>query len=354
VRVSAILVVNDGPSSIGAVESTGSSRSSYAYADILGCSALNRIATRLRAAGIQSISMIGDAILPCLPSSQDVEITVADKLFERWLAAQRTLREHAARGIDTVFMVGVGAYVELDVIDALKFHVTRGTPLTQLENPAGPLDCWIVDTRWFCSAATGCSLPFRYGEFPGLPVPYLMDGYVNRLESPRDLRRLVMDMFLGRCEAKPCGLETKPGVWIDAGARVHRATRLVAPVYVGRSAVLRPSAVLTRFSNLERQSVVGEGTIVDRATILPRTIVGKGLNLSEAIADGANLTDLSRNVTVQVNDRSLLAATHPGDRTFRSHRKFSVESGRKRSRALEYSEYLSRAAGRLSEVFFRG
>jgi len=353
VRVSAILVVNDRPSSGGLVEQTGSSGSSYAYADILGGSALNRIATRLRAAGIQGISMIGDANLPGLPSSRDVEITVADKLFERWLAAQRTLREHAARGIDIVFMVGVGAYVELDVIDALKFHITRGAPLTQLENSTGALDCWIVDTRWFCSAATGCSLPFRYGEFPGLPVPYLIDGYVNRLENPHDLRRLVMDMFLGRCEAKPSGRETKPGVWIEAGARVHRATRLVAPVYVGRSTVLGPSAVLTRFSNLERHSAVGEGTIVDRATILPHTIVGKGLNLSESIADGVNLTDLSRNVTVQVNDRSLLAATQSSE-SFKSHRKFSVQSSRTRSRALEYSEYLSRAAGRLSEVFFGG
>jgi hypothetical protein len=353
VRVSAILVVNDRPSTQSLVEATGSSISSFAYADILGGSALNRIATRFRAAGIQDISMIGDSNLPYVPSSRDIEITVADKLFERWLAAQRTLREHAARGIDIVFMVGVGAYVELDVVDALKFHIASGTPLTQLENSIGALDCWIVDTRWFCSAASGCSLPFRYGEFPGLPVPYLIDGYVNRLDNPQDLRRLVMDMFLGRCEAKPFGRETKSGVWIEAGARVHRATRLVAPVYVGRSAVLGPSTVLTRFSNLERQSVIGEGTIVDRATILPHTIVGKGLSLSEAVADGTNLTDVSRNVTVQVNDSSLLAATRTGDRSFRSHRKFSTQS-RTRSRALEYSEYLSRAAGRLSEVFFGG
>ena len=210
-RVSAILVVNDRPSSAGLIgdfapqKRREPARGSITCAEILGQSVLDRTIARLRDAGIRTISVIGGQYLARTPKNRDVEIIVTARSFERWPAAQQTVREQGAQGIEAVLMIGLGSYMELNVADALEFHRTQGMPLTQLEDNGGPLDFWIVDSHWFRTTATGCTLPFRYGEFAGLPVPCRMSGYVNRLSEARDLRRLVLDAFLSRCEIRPRG-----------------------------------------------------------------------------------------------------------------------------------------------------
>ena len=357
-RVSAILVINDG--SIGLIGDFGPqehrepSRSCITCTEILGQSVLDRTVARLRKAGIQAISVIGGPSLPW-SENRDIEIIVAGKSFERWPAAQQTVREHGAQGMETVLMMGLGAYMEPNVADVLEFHRAQGMPLTQLEDGEGQLDFWIVDSHWFRTTATGCTLPFRYGEFPGLPIPCRMRGYVNRLADAHDVRRLVLDAFLARCEIRPRGREVRPGIWMDDGARVHKFTRLVAPVYLGRSTKVGPSAVITRFSNVERHCQVGEGTVVDAATVLPHTALGSGLDVSHAVVDGNKFVDLDRNVALQIDDSNLIRDVTPRHARVPAHREYTSESNRTRDIFdFEYSQLLSRAAVRVSEVLFKG
>lgn len=360
-RVSAVLVTNDRPSSTGSIgelahrERRELARSAFTCAEILGQSVLDRTVARLRRADIRSISVVGGPSILSSRELRDVDLIVTEKSFERWPAAQRTVREQSAQGIDTILLIGLGAYMELNVADVLQFHRDQGTPLTQLEDSQGALDCWIVDSNWFSTTATGCTLPFRYGEFPGLPVPCPMNGYINRLAQARDLRRLVLDAFLSRCDIKPRGREIRPGIWMDDGARVHKFTRLVAPVYLGRSARVGHSAVITRFSNLERGCQVGEGTVVDSATVLPHTVLGSGLDVSHAVVDGSKFLDLDRNVALQIDDPNLVRDVTPRHARVPAHRKYTAPSNRGRDPfEFEYVQYLSRAAGRVSEVLFKG
>jgi len=354
VSVSAILVISDRPSSTEGVnelahyEQGGPLRRSIICAEVLGRSVLDRTVARLRNAGVRTISVIGGPNLSSLPSNRDVDIIVAGNSFARWPAAQRRLRERSIQGIETVLMIGLGAYMELNVAEALEFHRTRGMPLTQLEDTQGPLDFWIVDSNWFSTAATDCTLPFRYGEFPGLPIPCPVTGYVNRLAQARDLRRLVLDAFLSRCEIRPGGREVRPGIWLDDGARVHKSSRLVAPVYLGRSTKIGPSAVITRFSNVERNCRVGGGTVVDRASILPHTVLASGLDVSHAVVDGNRFVDLDRNLAVQIDDPNLIRDTTPRPWRIPAYREHPSPNGAKD--VFEFG-YLSRAAGRLSEMF---
>jgi len=139
-------------------------------------------------------------------------------------------------------MIGLNAYIEWDIAELLTFHRSHGMPLTQLHDTEGPLEVWAVEAEWFSTAALGCALPFRYGEFPGLPVSCPMEGYVNRLTSAQELRNLVQDGFLSRCDVRPRCAEARPGVWIEEGARVHKEARLVAPVYLGASTKVNASA----------------------------------------------------------------------------------------------------------------
>ncbi|MFY9559331.1 MAG: hypothetical protein WAQ52_03785 [Terriglobales bacterium] len=357
-RVSAILVVNDRPASTGSIgEFAPQERRNYSItcAEIMGQSVLHRTLARLRNAGIRTISVIGGPNVPALPEHRGVEVIFTGNSFARWPAAQQTLREQGTQGIETVLMIGLGAYMEVNVAEVLEFHRTQGMPLTQLADSQDPLDFWIVDSNWFGTAATGCTLPFRYGEFPGLPVPCRMSGYVNRLAEARDLRRLVDDAFLSRCEIRPRGREVRPGIWIDDGARVHKFTRLVAPVYLGRCTKVGPSAVITRFSNLERHCQVGAGTVVDAASVLPHTVLGSNLDVSNAVVDGNTFVDLDRNVVLQIDDPNLIRDTAPRNWRTPAHREYALQPTRgKNVFEFEYSHYLSRAAGRLSEVLFKG
>jgi carbonic anhydrase/acetyltransferase-like protein (isoleucine patch superfamily) len=356
VQISAVLVINDWPSSTGLLEDSAPqdrrrpARGSITCSEILGRSVLERTIARVRKAGARTISVIGGRCLLASPEKRDVEIIVAANSFERWPAAQQTLREHGAQGIETVLMIGLGAYMEVNLAEALEFYCDRGVPLTQLQDQQGPLDFWVVDSNWFRTAASDCSLPFRYGEFPGLPVPCRMSAYVNRLAEARDLRRLVLDAFLSRCEIRPEGREVRPGIWIDDGARVHKFSRLVAPVYLGRSTRVASSAVITRFSNLERHCQVGEGTVVEEASVLPHTVLGRGLEVSQAVVDGTKFVDLDRNVAVDIDDPNLIRDVAPCHSHAVAHREYtSLPARTKEVFEFEYLQGLSRAAGRFSQ-----
>ena len=354
--VSAILVIGDGPSFVPAKNNVRRDRrypaaASMPCAEILGQSILDRTVARLRKEGVETISVVAGPGSSSLACGENVEITVADSSIDPWRAAQRLLREQMEHGIQTAIVMVLGAYMEFSLKDVLEFHRGHGQPLTQLFDAGGPLEFWCVDAKWLGSE--GVPLPFREGEFLGLPVACPINGYVNRLGSARDLRRLVQDALLARCDFLPRGRQLRPGIWIDDGVRIHRTARLVAPVYLGRSTKVGASAVITRFSNLEKHSGVGPGTIVDATSILPHTVMGSGLDVSHAVIEGNQFLDLRRNVVLQIADPKLVRDTTP--RRWRNPAAYSdLPLVGEAPTEMENSHYITRAAGRLSGVFFKG
>ncbi len=137
---------------------------------------------------------------------------------------------------------------------------------------------------------------------------------------------------------------------MDDGAKPHRSARIVAPAYLGRCAKLGPAAVVARFSNVERNCHVGGGTVIDSASILAYTSIGRGLDVSHALVDGSEFVDLNRDLAVRIDDPNLIRSTAP--------RPWGVsQDQRERGEPLdtriaqiepEYAQHLSRAAVRLS------
>src|SRR5258708_7655987 len=254
VQASAVLVVDDRclSSTASNAELAYKGRSanktrSVACAEIFGESLLSRTVRRLRNSGIRTISIVGASIYPLGKLNAGIRYVTAPRSRQCWPAAQQEVMRLYAEGVQTVFMIGVHAYIEWDVEEVLRFHLAHGLPLTQLHDAQGPLEVWAVESEWFSSAAFGCTLPFRYGEFPGLPISCPITGYVNRLTKGEDLRRFVEDGFLSRCETRPQCDEVKPGVWVEDGARVHRSPRLGAPGSLGASPKRGAPASITRF-----------------------------------------------------------------------------------------------------------
>lgn len=324
---------------------------SMACVELFGQSVLQRTIVSLQKAGVHAISVIAPSGCVTFRDTKNVAITIAESSADRWRAVGRSLKKHAQRGIDTILIAELGAYVELDIHGALKFHRANGQPVTPLHDSQGPLSYWIVDIARLTS---GRDFPLALGEdaTPSSPVPYRIEGYVNRLSRPRDFRRLVVDAFLGRCAIRPRGREIKPGVWIDEGARLHKTARLVAPTYVGCNTRVQSGAVITRFSNLERNCYIGDGSLIANASILPHTMIGRGLDVSAAFVDGSDFVHLDRNVTLRIQDPNLISNAAPRKLHMPTYLPEYEESDRHTpDLELEYSQYLARAAGRLLEVF---
>ncbi len=324
---------------------------SLACVEIFGQSVLQRTVARLQMAGVRSISIITTPECINFRQTKNVRIVITEKLADRWCAAERILKQDARQGSDTVLIAELGSYVEADISRALQFHRAKAQPITSFHDNHGSLCYWMVDAKQILASGR-FPFPLDEDEMANPPMPYLVDGYVNRLSSARDFRQLIVDAFMGRCSIRPGGREIKPGVWIEQGANVHKTARLVAPVYVGFNTRINAGAVLTRFSNLEHDCNVGEGSLVAESSVLPHTNIGRGLDVSGAFVDGNDFFHLNRNVALRFEDPNLISDAAPQRVYVPPYLPEYEESVRPSDQLeLEYSRYLSRAAGRLLEVF---
>jgi hypothetical protein len=81
-------------------------------------------------------------------------------------------------------------------------------------------------------------------------------------------------------------------------------------------------------------------------------MVGRGLDVSSSLVDRFELVDLSRNVTLCIQDPNLISNVPPERQPIPAYLPDFAEIEPTITAAdSEYSEYLSRAKGRLLEVF---
>jgi NDP-sugar pyrophosphorylase family protein len=250
----------------------------------------------LRCAGVDSISVFADATVaalqPGIHSSAKITVRATE---DSWTAAQKAAAYNEM--CESTLVVRASAYVELDLEGMLQFHREQGRGVTRAFDTDEPLDMWIVDQTRIAESGD-----LQSALRASSPARYMVRGYVNRLEHPRDLRRLVADGLTSRCRLRPLGSETRPGVWIDDGAQVHRDARVVAPAYIGRGAKVEAQCLVTRCSNVESNCHIDYGTVVEDSSILANTYLGIGLDLSHSIVEGNNLLNLERNVTLEIAD----------------------------------------------------
>ena len=219
-------------------------------------------------------------------------------LDQAWEGADHQLRTYKDSGSDAVVVVRARAYIDLDLKDLLQFHRQQAQAITRaFDADEEPLDVWVVDPS---RIQEGTSLLAALDA--ASPARYFVRGYVNRLTSPADFRRLAVDALNSRCRLRPQGTESRPGVWMDEGAQVHRDARIVAPIFIGRGARISEQCLVTRCSSIESNCHIDYGTVVEDSSILSNSYVGIGLDLSHSIVDGNNLMNLERGVTLEIAD----------------------------------------------------
>jgi hypothetical protein len=279
------------PSHAGNNASTLSSSSPIVCWDLLGESVLRRTVSQLRDGGVQLVSVVEGNAPQHNSQSQPWERAVLD---------------YVRSGVEQILLLDLNAYTEINIYELLKFHRDNGCPVTNVADDRGLLGTTVLsasvldhesDISGRLSALSSCSSTFEYS------------GFVHRLSSAADYRQLVHYVLAGACSAKPVAAEIQPGVWIGRGARVHSSVRVLGPCFLGPKTRVKAGSVIASGTAIERECEIDCGTVVDTASILPRTYVAPGLRISNAVVQGSRFIHLGRKLEVELGVTGLLAST---------------------------------------------
>ena len=296
-----------------------------ACVEVLGSSILARMTSEFRRIGVDEVSLLIDEMFSS--RRDEIEQSVPE-LAPVWTsdlsrAVAQTLAAYKESGIETCILTLASVYAEFDLSDALQFHRAHQQPVTRVLDGKGLLDFWVVKVDGISEVAD---------IFASLQGPqassYIVSGYVRRLEHLRDLRCLVVDSLTSRCRMRPQGFEVRPGVWLAEGVQVHRRARIVAPAFLGSATKIEEQCLITRCSNVESNSQVDFGTVVEDSSVLSNSYIGMGLDLTHSVVDGSRLLNLRRDVMLEIKDPGLIGPNKSSgkDANSRSVLSFGMDS----------------------------
>jgi hypothetical protein len=271
--------------------------------EVMGRSVMERMVDRFLAADVEVVSVLADTgvALPwfCHSSGKVTARVVRDMRF----ALSQTLDDYSEQGIEFAFIVHANVYAECDLIDWIWFHRGTHQAITRSGDCHGELDFWVVD----CAKRQSFDVSYLLEEKERFEGPtYFISEYANQVATPSDFRRFVTDVFRESCKMRPAGSQIRPGVWVEAGAQIHRRARIVAPAYIGRGTRVREDTLITRCSNLESSCYIDYGTVIDDSSILTNSYVGIWLDVSNVVVNGSKLANVRRNVTLEISDPSVM------------------------------------------------
>jgi hypothetical protein len=279
---------------------------SIAALDLLGQPIVCHVLDRLRSHGI-----IGCSVLSCVDDVaglrerkfrdgvRHVEIPAS----QIWSAAEEAFVEMAGK-TDTVILLRLGPYAEVDFNQLLKFHVSHRNCATSVFSQLGQsLEIIALDSARVQEAAGVLRRKMRWNWRPS--ETFHSYGYSNLLRDGSDFRRFAEDALMRRCALIPKAREVTTGVWVGKNARIDASARLEGPAFIGERAKIGPSVILSGCSSVEHHGQVDKGTKIDSSTVLPRTYVGRELNLIRSVAGFSRITQVDRDVTVHISDGSL-------------------------------------------------
>jgi NDP-sugar pyrophosphorylase family protein len=284
-----------------------------AFLDVLGQPVLERVLQRLQHFGVSAVTLVSEATNDsegsepiARRSTLRPDLTwIQAAASDFWTAAEAAFSNYADAGAELVLAVRVGPYVEVDYEDLIQHHLDKRCRITMTVDSAGvPLDIFVLTA----SRRNDASTLFRTGlqKMRTQCEHYQVKGYVNRLQNAGDLRQLGLDGLLAKNGIRPVGTESKPGVWLADGVRIHHKARIVAPAFIGARSKVRASALITRGTIIEHHAEVDCGTVVENSTVLPYTYIGAGLDVMHSVVGFHHLNHVLRGADVEIFDQRLV------------------------------------------------
>src|SRR5262249_33061141 len=134
---------------------------------------------------------------------------------------------------------------------------------------------------------------------------YVHQGYIHALADARDVRQFAINILTLKTETPNAGREVRHCVRISTRGCVEKGARILAPSFIGVSALIRDGAVITRCATVEHHAQIDCGTVVENCTVLPYTNVGACLDLAHSVAGFGQIVHLRRGVVTEVADTKL-------------------------------------------------
>jgi NDP-sugar pyrophosphorylase family protein len=319
-------------------------------AEVVGCSALERTATRYLEAGVEVVSVLIEAAaakqLREWRQSQWKSKVTFKVVGNVGYAIEQKLSDLARIGLEHSFVQSADLYTETDLKDMASFHQGGRQAVTGAAGSGGPLSFWIVD----CLKAAPLRIDRALEESRGHSNIYQVREYVSEIKNSEGLRQFAADILRARCHAAPLGREVKPGLWLGDRVQIHDGARIVAPAYIGRGSTVQADAVVTRCSTIESDCYIDCGSVIEDSSILEGTRVGIWLDICHSVVRGNQMVNLSRGVGVEISDPNVLrsagssaiswtdkaAIDRPVDSLIQGDRTIRVENGKTvKSRSVE-------------------
>src|SRR5262249_46239102 len=153
------------------------------------------------------------------------QVRLFDHPVDPWAAAQQVFADYKRSGVQTVLLIRLGAYVEFDLPELMRFHLEQQHARTFLSDEKGPVDYWLLDASRCGAIDVGVLGTPQFADYNSAAC-FRQLAYANRLEDAYDIRSFVVDAFLSRSSVKPEGAQVRPGVWIHDAAQIHRRARI--------------------------------------------------------------------------------------------------------------------------------
>lgn len=298
-----LVLVNS--ASVGLVDHHQFAGFSPALTDVVGKSALERIAERLQKFGVSPITAVIDGQPYNAGTKSPGNISQIFASADRfWRAAEGAFNDLVQSGAELVILVSLGSYAEIDFESMIQFHLDRQCRVSRVKQNGQPVEVFCISASrrndaasLFRSKLVHCRTDCP--EFENL-------GYLNPLADSLDLRQFAIDILTLKTETAPAGEQVRPGVWAASRAQIEKGARILAPAFIGSFARIRSGAVITRCSSIERHAQVDCGTVVENSSLLPYSCIGAALELAHSVAGFSCIWNLRRDCAVRITDSKLL------------------------------------------------
>jgi hypothetical protein len=221
--------------------------------------------------------------------------------FSSWEEAAQAF---LSQGIQTLLLVKLNQYFEVDLADFLRFHDATASKLTQVFLGNQPISLVLVQASEL--RAKGTSLRRQLAETIPQRRRYQFNGYLNPLHGLDDFRQLCSDAFANRCRLRPIGHEIAPGLYAAEDTFIHSTVTVTGPAYLGTRASVGAGCVISGPVALEHGCQIDCGTSLENCFVTHNTYVGPGLNLKNALAGPGWLYNLEHKTVLTIHDPRLL------------------------------------------------
>jgi hypothetical protein len=274
--------------------------------DVLGENVLNRFLRKVETISAKSVVFLSDASGTTVGNSAGYSRYAADdESFSSWEEAAQAL---LAQGAQTLLLVKLTNYLEVDLVDLAQFHHATSSKLTQVFIENQPVSMVLVQASEL--RTKGISLRRQLANIIPLRRRYQYKEYFNPLADLDDFRQLYTGAFSGECDITPVGDEIAPGVWAGEDVSINPLVTITGPAYFGARTVIHAGSVIAGPAILEQDCEVDCGTTLEDCALTRNTYVGPGLNLKNALAGPGWLYNLDRQTALTINDSKLLGSTY--------------------------------------------